>query len=139
MFMFRWNFKHEGDILRHIPRENNAEADALVNLIQNGAAEQLFWISPDLARLPGSVPLEVSSDGGVRRDSGNSAVAVVVRACPPGCPSFVVAYWARRCRENNSVYVEFEGVIDACRLLVQICYESNWVACRGPRTRPEFA
>jgi hypothetical protein len=139
MFMFRWNLRSDGDILRHLPREMNAEADSLVNLVQDGAVDQLFWIMPGLGALPPEVPIEVFSDGGVRQDSGRSAVAVVARACPQGAPSFVVAYWARGCREQNSVYAEFEGAIDACRLLVQICYESDWVVGGGPCARPEFA
>jgi hypothetical protein len=139
MFTFRWCFESPTDLLRHVPRELNKDADTLANLILDGAFEQCFWIMPGLSALPASVPIVVSSDGGFRPEDCSSAVAVVIKACPAGSSSFVIAYWARKCREANSLYAEFEGVIDACRLLTQVVYEAGWASACGPWSRPEFS
>jgi hypothetical protein len=139
MLTFRWCFKSSTDLLRHVPRELNKDADTLVNLILDGACEQCFWIMPGLGALPPSVPIAVSSDGGYRSENCSSAVAAIIKACPADSSPFVIAYWARKCRETNSLYAEFEGVIDACRLLIQVAYDAGWVSASGPWSRPEFS
>jgi hypothetical protein len=141
MLTVRWSYGRLGgsDLLELVPREQNKDADALVNLVLDCGIEQTMWILPGLADLAPDVPLVVSSDGGLRQSTGEAAAACLIRACPANCPPITIAYWGRRCRVQNSLHAEFEGLIDACRLLVQVSYEAPWVRGFGPGWRPEVA